>query len=52
MKKQKYIQALFFEQLKQKLSTQKLLANEIASVLKISTSEGYSKINGNSSLTL
>jgi hypothetical protein len=52
MNRKSSLQIRFFEKLKQKVTNQKLLANELASILKISTSEGYSKINGNSSLTL
>jgi hypothetical protein len=46
------VQIAFFKKLKQQVSTQKLLANEIADVLKLSRSEAYHKIQGTSLLTL
>ncbi|MGI8584485.1 MAG: helix-turn-helix domain-containing protein [Chitinophagaceae bacterium] len=52
MSTQKNSQERFFEQLKKKLSSDTLIANELAAALNISTSEAYNKLKGNSSLTL
>ncbi len=45
-------QIAFFGTIKEKISTQTLLAKEIAKLLGVSTSEAYNKIAGNSLLTL
>lgn len=45
-------QTRFFEQLKNKLSSETLIANELAVALNISKSEVYSKLKGTSSITL
>ena len=52
MSAKKNSQERFFEQLKNKLSPDTLIANEVAAALNISTSEAYNKLKGNSSLTL
>lgn len=52
MSTKKNSQERFFEQLKNKLSPETLIANEVAAALNISTSEAYNKLKGNSSLTL
>lgn len=46
------VQTAFFSNIKNLLSPSKLLANEIALVLRISKAEAYNKIKGSSSLTL
>ena len=45
-------QTRFFEQLKNRLSPETLMANELAMALTISKSEAYSKLKGTSNLTL
>jgi hypothetical protein len=45
-------QARFFEQIKNKSSSETLIANELAEALGISKSEAYSKLKGTSGITL
>jgi transcriptional regulator with XRE-family HTH domain len=45
-------QTRFFEQLKNKLSSETLVAKELAAALNISKSEAYSKLKGTSTITL
>jgi hypothetical protein len=52
MKTKNNAQAAFFKQFKDRLPPQSLIANELADSLRISKSEAYNKLKGNSGLTL